>query len=117
MAERLTDQTAITTTAPGDFVYTVDVSDTTDDPAGSSKKITVGDFFLSANQKTVTGFDGYAIIAGSGNTDDSQVELGDILIGIGSFNGGNFSVLVANQNAPTLDAHFDIWFQASDPNV
>lgn len=45
MPERLTDQTELTD-APetNDVVYVVDVSDTTDDPAGSSKKQTLANF-------------------------------------------------------------------------
>lgn len=39
--EKLTDLTALTTLADGDFQYLVDVSDTTDDAAGTSKKITL----------------------------------------------------------------------------
>ncbi len=38
--ERLTDQPTLTTIADGDWLYVVDVSDTTDSPQGSGKKIT-----------------------------------------------------------------------------
>ena len=38
--KKVTDFTSITSAATGDFFYVVDVSDTTDDTAGSSKKIT-----------------------------------------------------------------------------
>ena len=42
MAERLTDRTALTTKpADGDIVYLVDISDTTDNAAGTSKQETV----------------------------------------------------------------------------
>ena len=37
---KVTDLTEVTTVASGDFLYVVDVSDTTDSSAGSSRKIT-----------------------------------------------------------------------------
>lgn len=40
MAEKLTNRTALTTPASGDLLHIVDISDTTDSPQGSSKKIT-----------------------------------------------------------------------------
>lgn len=43
--EKVTDLAALTAPASGDVLYVVDVSDTTDDPAGSSKKITLSDLF------------------------------------------------------------------------
>lgn len=45
MAEvKITDLTALTATASGDLLYIVDVSDTTDSAAGTSKKITLTNF-------------------------------------------------------------------------
>lgn len=45
MAERLTDRTELTTPAVGtDLIYVVDVSDTTDNATGTSKKQTVATF-------------------------------------------------------------------------
>lgn len=45
MPERLTDQTELTTAPENDdIVYVVDVSDTTDNPAGSSKQQTFANF-------------------------------------------------------------------------
>lgn len=41
--EKVTDLSALTAPASGDVLYIVDVSDTTDDAAGSSKKITLSD--------------------------------------------------------------------------
>jgi hypothetical protein len=48
MAEKLTDRTAKTSNfADGDLVHVVDVSDTSQDPAGSSFKSTIGDIYGS----------------------------------------------------------------------
>ena len=55
---KLTDLTnVLVTTAPGDLLHIVDVSDPTDDPAGSSKKITVGNLISAvpnANKELLT---------------------------------------------------------------
>lgn len=50
---RLTSLTAITTPASGDFAYLVDVSDTSENAAGSSKKITFAN--LTSSFATLTG--------------------------------------------------------------
>ena len=42
---KLTDQTELTSLADGDLVHTVDISDTTSSPQGTSKKITITNFF------------------------------------------------------------------------
>ena len=42
--QKLTDRSALTAAASGDLLYIHDVSDTTDDAGGTSKKITVSDF-------------------------------------------------------------------------
>ena len=46
--QKLTDKPEITELADGDFVYVVDVSDTTEDAAGSSKKIQKSNLGLSS---------------------------------------------------------------------
>jgi len=43
--EKVTDLAAITQASTGDLLYVVDVSDTTDDASGSSKKITRADLY------------------------------------------------------------------------
>lgn len=43
MDKKLTDLTALTAPVPADLIHIVEVSDTTDDPAGSSKKVTLAD--------------------------------------------------------------------------
>ena len=47
---RLTDLTAITTPAAGDKIYLVDVSDTTDNAAGSSRQITLTNLFAQVDE-------------------------------------------------------------------
>lgn len=41
MGKEITDLTEVTSTAAGDFAYVVDVSDTTDSPQGSSRKVQI----------------------------------------------------------------------------
>lgn len=50
MSEVLTDRTALTTPATGDFLHVVDVSDTTDATTGTSKKITYTNLTGGATQ-------------------------------------------------------------------
>src|SRR3990167_3882907 len=47
---RLTDLTAITAPAAGDKIYLVDVSDTTDNAAGSSRQITLTNLFAQVDE-------------------------------------------------------------------
>lgn len=59
MAKKITDLSALTSVATGDFVHIVDISDTTDDAAGSSKKITIANLTalsqpLNANLTTLS---------------------------------------------------------------
>lgn len=46
---KLTSRSALTTPANGDLVHVVDISDTTSDPAGTSKKLTVKDLGVVLN--------------------------------------------------------------------
>ena len=56
MAERLTDLTALTAVnASDDLIHIVDVSDTTQNAAGSSKKQRVDDFFKGKTFKSLLG--------------------------------------------------------------
>ena len=61
---KLTDRPALITPTPADLIHVVDVSDTTDDPAGSSKKVTLGDIAsLVATENTYTqAFTGLATV-------------------------------------------------------
>lgn len=105
---KLTDETALTGAANGDFLYVVDVSNTTEDPAGSSFKITLGELLLSVGIKVVAGFEGYVILAATGNTDSTIVQQDDILVGKGAFFSGDYVMMRATQDSPTLDAHFAV---------
>jgi len=54
--ERLDEQTALTATpADGDLIHVVDVSDTTDNANGSSKKITRSNFLGRVEDETPSG--------------------------------------------------------------
>lgn len=112
MADKLTDRTALGThPAENDLHYVVDVSDTTDDATGTSKKVTTANKHLVTNgwQKRVTGYQGYIVLAASGNLDGDLVQTGDVIMGKGAFAGGNMIMAVAKQNTPTLDAHLDFY--------
>ena len=64
---KLTDLTAITAADPLDLLYLVDVSDTTDDASGSSRKITAGNLGTSLSKfvQCVASIDG---VTASGTT-------------------------------------------------
>ena len=56
MAERLTDRDELTTaSAPGDWIHLVDVSDTTDDPAGTSVKQQAQNFLKGKTFQSILG--------------------------------------------------------------
>jgi hypothetical protein len=57
---KITDLTELTTPADGDFLYVVDVSDTTDSSAGSSKKIQIGNAKLLSVEAGITADTGSA---------------------------------------------------------
>ena len=57
-------------------------------------------------QKFVSGYDGYTIIAASGNTDPTIVQQDDILVGKGAFYNGAHVTLRALQDSPTQDSEF-----------
>lgn len=73
MSQKLTDRTAAADAASGDLVHLVDVSDTTDDPAGTSKKCTVDALFTG--DRVITS----ASVTGVGLTiDKTSNDAGDI---------------------------------------
>lgn len=112
MADKLTDRTPLGThPAENDLHYVVDVSDTTDDPTGTSKKVTTANKHLVTNgwPKRVTGYVGYIVMAGPANLDGDLVQAGDVIMGKGAFAGGNMIMAVALQDTPTLDAHLDFY--------
>ena len=109
MAEKLTDLTALSARpATNDVTYIVDVSDTTDATSGTSKQITMSNL-LDGLPKIVTGYSGYVVVPGPSSTNRYLVQSGDILMGKGSFAGGNMIMAVATQLTPTLDAHLDFY--------
>ena len=64
--------------------------------------------------KMVPGYSGYLIIPGSGNTDDTIVQTNDILIGKGAYFSGEYVMMRAIQDSPTLDAHFKRGFSSEE---
>lgn len=74
----LTDKTAKTTTPAGtDLLHVVDVSDTTQNPAGSTFKMTVDNFLKGRAFITIQSC--YAL-KGSGNESTTALEAGDLAI-------------------------------------
>lgn len=51
---RLTDKELLNDPAPGDLVHVVDVSDTTDHPDGTSKRVTLSSIFSMFTGSSVT---------------------------------------------------------------
>lgn len=74
---------------------------------GQSYKGNLGDLFRGF-RKFVPGFEGYIIIPANGNVDPSIIEAGDILIGKGDYQDNNYVMMVALQNNPTQDNHFEV---------
>lgn len=107
----LIDRTELTQGALADIIPVLDVSDTTDSAEGTSKYATIANTFKTFF-KLVPGFEGYIIIPASGNVDGSIVESGDVLIGKGAYYSGDAVIMVANQDNPTLDAHFDSYVKS-----
>jgi len=110
MAEKLTDQTELTTGLSfDDVLYLVDVSDTTEDAAGSSFKIKVGNLLtLLGVGVTIPGYENYTVKKGTGNTDLTTIESGDLVEGTNlSFFGGDYVVALCNTDNPTVDGDFD----------
>ncbi len=56
--------------------------------------------------KFVQGYEGYIIIPAAGNVDSTIVQTNDILIGKGAYFSGDYVMMRALQDTPTLDAHF-----------
>lgn len=78
MAERLTDQTQMTTKpSSSDVLYLVDVSDATDNAAGSSKKIQVQNLLKGFTFRQLLGCLVYQVAV---NPSNSQIEIGDYII-------------------------------------
>ena len=71
---KITDLGPLTTPVSGDLLYIVDISDTTESPQGTSKKITLGDVtgaldvasdVYQSTETSITGFDSLGINEGS----------------------------------------------------
>jgi len=57
--------------------------------------------------KFVEGYEGYQILPGDGNVNDSIVEQGDVLKGIGAYYNGDYVHLRAKVDDPSADADFE----------
>lgn len=70
MAKKITELTELTTPASGDYLVVVDVSDTTDSPEGTTKKVSVENL----------GAGGGSVSSGSGAPNSTPTALGVIYI-------------------------------------
>lgn len=78
MADRLTDKTALTTSpASGDLIHVVDISDTTANTAGTSKKQAISNF-LSRGLTSIQGC--YVLARTAGATSTSALAAGDLVV-------------------------------------
>ena len=73
---KLTDLTALSSLADADWVYVVDVSDTTDDSAGSSRKITRANLFPSVVTDHIRA--GHTQLY-AGNTEQADIYLHNVI--------------------------------------
>lgn len=64
--------------------------------------------------KMVPGYEGYIIIPASGNVNAAIVEQNDILIGKGAYFSGEYVMMRAVQDSPTLNTHFKLGYKAEE---
>lgn len=109
MAERLTDQTEKTTDLSfDDVIEIVDVSDPTDNAAGSSYKIKVGNFLrLLGVGIGIPGFENYTVYKGTGNTNLAALEVGDRVEGVGDYFSGDYIIATVATVPVSTDANFN----------
>lgn len=109
MAERVTDLTAKTSGfSLSDLIHIVDVSDTTENAAGSSFKTTVGDLFRDLGVGiTIPGFEDYTVFKGSGNNDNTALEVGDRVEGVGAYFTGDYIIATVATAPVTGDGDFN----------
>lgn len=109
MAERLTDQTEKTANLSfDDVIYVVDVSDTTENAAGSSYKIKVGTFLrLLGVGVTIPGYENYTVKKASGNTDLTTLQVGDLIEGTGAYFSGDYVVATVKELPIVDDTDFN----------
>ena len=84
-----------------------------DGPAGATRNYSLSGQllpYISANIDYIKGgnninaiYDGYIIITRAGvSKDPSKVQIGDMLIGMGSFSSGSFVIMIAEVENPTV---------------
>lgn len=112
--ERVTDLTLLGSAASNDIIYIIDVSDPTDNPAGSSRGITVDDFLAGVS---VTPTNGLEPIGGSFGLGGALTQ--NTLISGGAFNfeiettGGNFTVSTGVTGEISLESYGDFTISAN----
>jgi len=115
---KLTDKSALTSLATGDFLHAVDVSDDASDPAGTSKKITADNVHALGDARTATltnkeiNTSGNTITVTASDVSDFDTEVGnhsDVASNTthSSSDGSDHSFIdqdVTSGSSPTLDA-------------
>jgi len=91
---KITDKTALTSPASGDLLHIVDVSDTTDNAAGSSKKIALSDLPKGFLDRVFYNLKAVSSTIGAGGDDTAAINAGLALLpsdgGVLLFPPGNF---------------------------
>ena len=86
-----------------DLMVIVDVSDTTQASSGTTKKVTVGTYLISLGQGIqIVGFENYTIIKATGNVDETALEVGDFVEGVGAYFNGDY-IIASVATAPVSD--------------
>lgn len=112
MAQRLTERSEIPATVSlDDKMHIVDVSDTSQNPEGSSYWTTVGNFLIDLGVGIgMASQPGYTVYKASGNTDGTALEVGDRIEGVGAYFSGDYIIATvatvpviadSNLNTPT----------------
>lgn len=109
MAERLTDRTEKSTGfAFDDLLHLVDVSDTTDNAAGTSYKVAIGKLLTVLGVGVrITGFENYTVYKASGNTDLTTLQVGDRVEGVGSYFSGDYIIATVATIPVIADGNFN----------
>lgn len=108
MGKRVTDLNPITDITYDDLLHIVDVSDTSQSPDGSSFKVSVGNFLRSLGVGiTIQGYENYTVKKAVGNTSFTQLEVGDLVEGVGAYFGGDYIVATVATSPVSSDANFN----------
>lgn len=104
---KISGLTELTDAALNDEIAVVDKSDTGQAATGSTKKITKGNF-LAGVPYTIVGFENYIVLQGSGTRDLTNLQVGNIIFGTGSYYAGAIIYGTVNTSPVTQDSHITV---------